>query len=96
MFCCATLALLFGQFGAFGAAFKAHVFGGNGPLQAALSAAVGGWSKARWLALSGALTVELVVAAAALPTLYALDVPVHGASFGNWPICAAVLKALAR
>ena len=96
MLCCTTLVFLLGQFGAFGAAVKAHFAGGSGTLQAALSAAVGGWSKARWLALSGALALELVVAAAALPTLYALDVPARAASFGNWPICAAVLKALTR
>ena len=61
-------------------------------MQSALGTAVAAWGKARWFALSGALAVELAIAAAAMPTLYALDVP----QLGNWPVCAAVLKALSR
>lgn len=93
MLCCTTIVLLLGQCGAFGAAIKAHLFGGAGATQSALATAVAAWGKARWFALSGALAVELAIAAAAMPALYALDLP---SQLGNWPVCAAVLKALAR
>ena len=93
MLCCSAIVFLLGQCGAFGAAIKAHLFGGSGTVQSALAAAVAAWGKARWLALSGALAAEFVIAAAAMPALYALDMP---SQLGNWPVCAAVLKALAR
>ena len=92
MLCCTTVVFLLSQCGAFAAALKAHLFGGTGTVQSVLAATVGTWGKARWFALSGALAVELAIAAVAMPTLYALDVP----QLGNWPVCAAVLKALAR
>ena len=91
MLCCTTFVFLLGQCGAFGAALKAHLLGGTGTLQSAMAATVGTWGKARWLALSGALAVELAIAAAAIPTLYALDV---SSQLGNWPVCTAVLRAL--
>ena len=89
-------AILLSQCGALAAAMKVRLFGGSSAVATALASTVGTWSMARWATISVAFALEMGIAVAAFPALYAIDVP-HRV-FGGWPICsvAALLGQRAR
>jgi hypothetical protein len=76
MLCCSLAAVLFGQIGAWAGSLR---FGG------ARLAAFAAWTQRRRGLLAGAFALELAMAAAAVPTLHAID---RTAQIGNWPVCA--------
>ena len=92
MLCCSLVALLLSQLGALFAVAKVRLFGSSGAV--AVAGHVKAWSKARWMMLGGGLAAELVVAAAVMPALYAIDVPAR--VLGDWPSCMALLSAVSQ